>query len=176
MKVLAISSSPRKKGNSEVLCDQFLKGAAENGHEVEKIWLGNQHIEPCSACYYCLEHDACIKQDGFYDLKEKLIQADVIVLSTPVYFYCMSAQMKLFIDRTLGFYRELKGKAFYFIITCADPEHSGTDETLAGLRGFLKCIPDAKEKGIIYGTGTWQKGDVYQHPAYIQAYQLGKEI
>ena len=106
---------------------------------------------------------------------QKLIETDVIVLATPVYFYSMSAQMKTFIDRCLPRYTEIKGKAFYYIITAADPQHSAADETIAGLRGFLRCLPGAQEKDIIYGTGTWDMNDVYQHPAYEKAYELGRE-
>ena len=60
MKVLAISSSPRKGGNSDVLCDEFLKGAAESGHETQKIRLAEKNIAPCTACYGCVEHHACV--------------------------------------------------------------------------------------------------------------------
>ncbi len=69
----------------------------------------------------------------------------------------MNAQMKIMIDRCLPMYREIKDKDFYYIITAADLQHSAADGTIAGLRGFLRCLPGAKEKGIVYGTGTWGK-------------------
>lgn len=176
MKVLAICASPRKGGNSDVLCDQFLKGASEKGNEVEKINLSGMNISPCVACYGCTKSHQCVKKDDMAQIQQELIDADVIVLATPVYFYSMDAQMKIMIDRCLPRYQEIRNKDFYYIITAADPEQSAADETIAGLRGYLRCLSSAKEKGIIYGTGTWDKGDVYCHPSFEKAYAMGKTI
>ncbi len=176
MKVLAISSSPRKNGNSDLLCDQFLKGAAQMGHATEKIRLAGLDIHPCMACCGCGETHSCVQKDGMTEVLEKVIAADVIVLAVPVYFYSMAAQMKLFIDRCFSRYTQIKNKQFYFIVTAADPQHSAADETIAGLRGFLRCLPGAEEKGIIYGTGAWDKGDALRHPAYEKAFEMGKTI
>jgi hypothetical protein len=88
----------------------------------------------------------------------------------------MDAQMKIMIDRCYARFQEIKDKDFYFIVTSADPQHSASDETIAGLRGYLRCLPNSKEKGIIYGTGTWDKGDVFRHPSFEQSYEMGKNI
>jgi hypothetical protein len=88
----------------------------------------------------------------------------------------MCAQMKTMIDRCLPRYQEIQNKQFYFIITAADPQHSAAEETIAGLRGYLRCLPGAQEKGIVYGTGTWDKGDVYRHPSLERAYEMGKGV
>ncbi len=104
MKVIAISGSPRIGGNSDILCDEFLKGAKEKGNEVEKINLGNRNIRPCIACYKCKDNGSCVIEDDMKEILEKLIQADIILLATPVYFYSMDAQMKIFIDRCLARY------------------------------------------------------------------------
>ena len=176
MKVLAVSGSPRKGGNSDVLCDRFLEGAKEAGHKVEKINLAGKNISPCIACYACRDDGACVFKDDMPEILDKLIDADVIVLAAPVYFYSMNAQMKIMIDRCLPRYTEIRDKDFYFIVSAADPEHSAADGTIEGLRGYLRCLPGAAEKGIIYGTGTWDKGDVYKHPSFDQAYQTGKEV
>lgn len=63
-----------------------------------------------------------------------------------------------------------------FLQGAADPEHSAADETIAGLRGYLRCLPGAAERGVILGTGTWDKGDVYKHPSYNMAYDSGKAL
>lgn len=176
MKVLAISSSPRKGGNSDVLCDEFLKGAAENGNEVQKIRLAEKKIAPCAACYGCAENHICVCKDDMAEVLDALKAADVIALASPVYFYSVCAQMKAMIDRCLAGYQAVKNKTFYLIVTAADPQRSAADETLADFRGFLRCLPGAKEAGVILGTGTWDKGDVYRHPSMKQAYEMGKEI
>lgn len=131
MNVLAISSSPRKGGNSDILCDQFLKGATDAGQQTEKIRLADYHLSPCSGCYGCSKSKICVQKDGMTDILSKLAEADIIVLSTPVYFYSMCAQMKIFIDRCLPCYRELQNKLFYFIVTAADPQSSAAEETIA---------------------------------------------
>lgn len=176
MKIIAISASPRKGGNSDTLCDRFLEGALESGHETEKVNLQAKALAPCKGCYACGKNHICVQKDDMTGILEKLIAADVIVLGTPVYFYCMDAQMKMFIDRCLPRYQEIRGKAFYYIITAADPEPSAANETIAGLRGFLRCLPGAEEKGIILGMGAWDKGDILGHHAMQEAYQAGKAL
>lgn len=110
------------------------------------------------------------------DVLDALKAADVIVLASPVYFYSICAQMKTMIDRCLAGYQQIRDKTFYLIVTAADPQHSAADETMADFRGYLRCLPDAKEAGVIFGTGTWDKGDVYRHPSLKQAYEMGKSI
>lgn len=176
MNVLAISSSPRKGGNSDVLCDEFLRGAAEKGHKTKKIRLAEKKIAPCLACYSCLDSHTCVRADDMAEVFEALKEADVIVLASPVYFYSVCGQMKIMIDRCLVDHQSLKDKIFYFIVTAADPQHTAAEETLADFRGFLRCLPEAKEAGVVYGTGTWDKGDVYKHPSLKNAYEMGRSV
>ena len=176
MQVLAISASPRKGGNSDVLCDMFLKGASEHGHTVQKLRLAEKKISPCLACYGCTETHTCVRKDDMTEVLGALKAADVIVLASPVYFYSVCAQMKTMIDRCLADYQSIRNKSFYLIVTAADPQHSAADETLADFRGYLRCLPGAKECGVIFGTGTWDKGDVYRHPSLQQAYEMGGMI
>ena len=176
MKVLAVSSSPRLHGNSDLLCDQFLKGAEEAGHSVKKIRLAEKFISPCAACGGCQSDAVCVRKDDMAEILDEVIGADKIVLATPVYFYSMSARMKIFIDRCFARFREIKDKDFYFIVTSAAPQHEAAEETVAGLRGFLRCLPEAREKEIIYGSGAWDKGDILRHLAYEKAFELGKAL
>ncbi|MCR0410329.1 flavodoxin family protein [[Clostridium] innocuum] len=175
--VLIISASPRKGGNSDTLCDQFMKGALESGNEVEKLRLSELKIDYCSACYACKKIGHCIKNDDMRMVIEKMRLADVIVLATPVYFFTMNAQLKTMIDRTLGGAQKagLENKEFYLIATAADGKQS-MERTIDGLRGYLDCLPNAKEMGVIYGAGAWQLGDIMNHSAMDEAYQTGKNI
>ena len=81
-KVLIISGSPRKGGNSDILCDEFAKGAKEAGHQVEKVRLQELTVKSCMACYACKKTSACVQKDDMTELLEKLISADVLVLAT----------------------------------------------------------------------------------------------
>lgn len=175
--VLILSSSPRKGGNSDTLCDQFKKGAEKIGSQVEKIRLAEMKIDYCSACYAYKKLRHCVKQDDMEQIISKMRSADVIVLATPVYFYTMCAQMKTMIDRTLGGAQKagLENKEFYLIATAADGK-AAMERTIDGLRGYLECLPGAKEMGVIYGAGAWQLGDIQNNPAMQEAYQMGKSI
>lgn len=120
-KVLILSSSPRRGGNSDTLCDEFMRGAMESGNEVEKIFLRDKIINYCTGCSTCSRYNKpCPQKDDTAEILEKMIRADVIVMATPVYFYTMSAQMKTLIDRCCGRYTEMGNKEFYFIATAAE--------------------------------------------------------
>lgn len=175
--VLIISASPRKGGNSDTLCDQFAKGAKEAGNDVEKLQLSELHIEYCSACYACKELGHCVKQDDMEFILDEMRVSDVIVLATPVYFYTMNAQLKTMIDRTLGGAQKpgLENKEFYLIATAADGRQA-MERTIDGIRGYLECLPGAKERGVIYGAGAWKIGDIMDNPAMKQAYEMGREV
>ena len=175
-KVLIISASPRKGGNSDLLCDQFLLGAKEAGHNVEKIFLRNYKINYCLGCGVCNTKHICVQKDDMKALLDKMVEADVIVLATPVYFYTMDAQLKTFIDRCVPRYTEISDKDVYFIVSAADTDKNNLAPTIEGLRGFTRdCLEGTKEKGIIYGTGAWQVGEVKDLPIYKKTYEMGKK-
>lgn len=174
-KVLVISASPRKGGNSDTLCDEFIRGARESGSGTEKIFLRDMKIGYCTGCGVCNGTHQCVQRDDMAAILDRMIRSDVIVLATPVYFYAMDAQMKTLIDRTVPRYTEISDKDFYFIVTAADTEQSMLERTVEGLRGFTEdCLPNAREKGVVYGTGAWRIGDVKNRPAMRQAYEMGK--
>lgn len=174
-KVLVIAGSPRKDGNSDILCQQFARGAKEAGHAVEIVYVRYLNIKPCLACYACRAAKECVLKDDMKGLLEKMVAADVIVLSTPVYFFTMDGQMKVMIDRTMPRYRELKGKEFYFIATAAAGK-ADMKRTMDGFYGFTDNVPQAKVCGEIYGELSYEVGDVKKTPAFEQAYQMGKEV
>lgn len=174
-KVLVLSASFRKHGNSDLLCDEFIKGAKEAGNEVEKIYLNDKHINFCKGCGVCNNTHKCIQQDDMAEILDKMVSADVIVMATPVYFYAMNGQMKTLIDRTVPRYTEISNKDFYFILAAADDNKDNLKRALEGFRGFTQdCLEGTKEKGIIYGIGAWQMGDIKGTPAMLEAYNMGK--
>jgi multimeric flavodoxin WrbA len=173
-KVVILAGSPRKGGNSELLCDQFMRGATEAGNQVEKIFICGKTINYCAACDACQGNGGrCVQKDDMADILDRMISADVIVMATPVYFYTMSAQMKTLIDRTYARYTEVSNKEMYFIMTAAVGDTRLLERTLESLRGFTACLTGAKEKGVIYGAGAWNKGDIRKSPVMGQAYEMG---
>ena len=177
-KVLLISSSPRRHGNSDLLCDQFMQGARDAGQQAEKIFLAEKDIHYCTGCGACANATRpCVQKDDVAEILEKMVAADVIVLATPVYFYTMSAQLKTLIDRTCPRYTAISNKDFYFILTAADPNPSAMTRTLESLRGFTEdCLEGSREKAVLYGLGVLDKGEVKRTPAYRSAYQMGSSI
>ena len=174
-KVLIISGSPRKGGNSETLCDRFALGAVESGNEVEKISLAGKEIGFCTGCYAC-ENGECFQKDDAPAIIEKMLYSDVLVLATPVYFYSMSAQLKALIDRSVSVYPQIKEKEFYFIMVMADTEEKNFTGTLEALRGFMLCCENSQEKGIITAAGVYEKGEIMNHPAMQKSYEAGKNV
>lgn len=177
-KVLVLSSSPRKGGNSDFLCDEFVRGAKEAGNEVTKIFLKDKKINYCTGCGFCNTNDytACAQKDDMKEILDLMVEADVIVMATPVYFYTMCAQMKTLIDRCCSRYTRIRNKEFYFIITAADGNQKALERTNYEFHGLLDCLSGAKEKGTIYAAGVWQKGDVSNTSYAKEAFDLGKAV
>ncbi len=176
-KILVISASGRKGGNSDTLCDEFSRGAKEAGHKVEKIRLAEKKLGYCTGCYACQKLHRCVQKDDGNKIVQKMLDADVIVLATPVYFYSMNGYMKTLIDRTVSRwddFGEFKGTEFWLIVTAADESHKNMKSTLEAFRGFMRdCMEGSIEKGVIYGTGAYEVGDIKSLPAMREAYEAG---
>lgn len=174
--ILVLSSSPRKNGNSDILCDRFIQGATEVSHNIEKIYISDKNIGFCSACKACYATGKCIQKDNMESIYPKVLKADVIVFSTPVYFYSMSAQLKVFIDRLVPIYTKLLNKEVYIFITAWDSNKKNLLSTVEAIRGLTRdCMEGTIEKGVIIGKGVSAKGDIRTTPAYTEAYELGKK-
>ncbi len=153
-----------------------MKGAVEAKHKVEKVVLAEKKINYCTGCYACRGNGQCAQKDDMAPILDSMIAADVIVLATPVYFYTMCAQMKTVIDRTVARYTKITNKEFYFIMTAADSNKAALERTIEGFRAFTSCLRGAKEKGIMYGTGAWEIGDILTSRAMKQAFEMGKSL
>ena len=175
-KVLILSGSPRKGGNSDLLCDEFMRGAVEAGHQVEKIRVQEKKIGYCLACYACRDTGVCAIKDDMAEVMQKMVDCDVMVLASPVYFYSIDAQLKAVIDRSVCRWTEVKDKEMYYIMTAADAEPESMETTLACFRGYADCIEGAVERGVIYGTGVYEAGEIKKTSAMQDAYEMGKQI
>lgn len=174
--VLIISSSPRKGGNSEYLCERFAEGARQAGHQVETVRLAEKNVGYCAGCYACQSLGHCVQKDDAKGILDQMLAADVLVLATPVYFYTMSAQLKTLIDRTVAIYPRLTNKKFYFIMTMADGDDKKFHGTVEALRGFLDCYEGSIEAGMIRACGVYEKGTAQKTPFGDQAFQLGQSV
>ena len=172
--VLVLSASPRRGGNTDLLCDEFVRGAREAGGYVEKIFLDDYKIDFFHECH---EHsaDSVSADDQAPLIIVKMTKADIIVLSSPVYYMNIDGQLKTLMDRC---YRNkgLGGKEFYYITACADAEDSTAETAIFAFRGFVVCLPEPVERGMVKAVGIGRKGAVEQSQYMQEAYNLGKTI
>lgn len=175
--VIIISSSPRTGGNSETLAKEFERGAKEAGNNVEFIRLKDYNLKYCIGCYACSQSGKCFQLDGMNELGEKLTKADVIVFATPVYFYSMSGQLKVFIDRLVPFYTKIQAD-IYLITSQWDTSKEMMDNTLNAIRGCTRdCFENCEEKGVLYGVGLEKLNDAQKNNGIIlEAYNMGKSV
>ncbi|MCR5265935.1 MAG: flavodoxin family protein, partial [Cyanobacteria bacterium RUI128] len=164
-------------GNSDTLCDAFMKGAQESGHEVEKIFIASKNIGFCHGCNFCQRNNGvCAIKDDMSEILEKMIASDVLLLSSPIYFYSINAQMKALIDRSVARWLEIKNKEMYYIMTGAEDSTTVIDIALECFRGFASCLEGSQERGYICGKGVYEKGEIEQTPFVQQAYEMGKMV
>ncbi|MEJ8737071.1 flavodoxin family protein [Erysipelotrichaceae bacterium HCN-30851] len=175
--ILILSSSPRKNGNSDILCHQFIKGAQDAGHKTEMISLYDRNVEFCRACYVCFKTEQCVIKDDMEEILDKMQQADVIVVATPTYFYSMNGKLKTVIDRFLPRWQNLGGHEVYLIVTGHD-EREGLKLVETELTKIFTGLGN-QLKICIYGDRVWQKGEVKStkamKEAYLAGYYVGKE-
>ncbi|MCL2556280.1 MAG: flavodoxin family protein [Firmicutes bacterium] len=176
-KILVISSSPRRGGNSETLCEQFIKGAKSVGHKCEKIALAQLHMEFCTGCGLCTDpRKKCHIKDDIALIYRKLLNADVIVLATPVYLGSMCGQMKTFIDRLCAVYQHINYRQFYFIVSMGADSKKSADLVLKEFRAAMACFEGSEEVGVIVGKGVEEVGDIVGTREYREAFRIGKGV
>ena len=174
--VLIISSSPRKRGNSQILCEEFAKGAEASGNQVKLVRLAEKKIGYCKACDFCMKNNSdCVQKDDMKELLEEFKKADVLVLATPVYFYGICSQMKTFIDRTYPIWQHLGDKEVYYIVSAGLDENI-INRSLGDLDGFVEHLEKYEIKGRIYATNVMEAGKVSETPLIDTAYKMGSSI
>ena len=176
-RILIISSSPRKGGNSETLAAAFAKGAQEAGHQVETVFLREKQVGFCKGCFACLNLGHCVIQDDAVEIAAKMHDADVLVFATPVYYYCVSGQLKTMLDRANPLFdTDYAFTKAYLLATAAED----APETFAGAEkavlGWVDCFPRCALAGTVFAGGVNEVGDIIGHPTLERAYQVGKEV
>ena len=176
-KVLIISSSPRKGGNSETLAAAFAKGAQESGHPVETVSLRDKQIGFCKGCFACLKLGHCVIQDDAVEIAAKMHDADVLVFATPVYYYSVSGQLKTMLDRANPLYdTDYAFTKAYLLATAAEDAPETFEGTEKAVQGWVDCFPRCTLAGTVFAGGVNDVGEIAGHVALEQAYQMGKEV
>ena len=176
-KVLIISTSFRKKGNTDRLANEFSRGAEAAGNTVERIRLADHTIGFCRGCLACQKTQKCVIRDDANTIAEKMRTADVIVFATPIYYYEMSGQMKTLLDRANPLYSsDYVFRDIYLLTTAADTEEGTDARAISGLEGWIECFPKARLAGTVFAGGVNGIGEIEGHEALNKAYEMGKSI
>ncbi len=181
--VLILKASPRQNGNSSILADQVAAGAAEAGARVETCDLHAMNIRPCDACDFCQGTGTglCTIDDDMHELYPKLREATGIVVASPIYWFTLSAQAKLCIDRWYALEgpggSALAGKQFGVLLTYgdADPQTSGVTNAIHTFQDMVRYLK-AELVGAIHGSAS-AAGDIRNQPQLLErAFRLGRQL
>ncbi len=177
MKIIVLQGSPNRKGSTNILVDEFMKGASEAGHQVERFDLSIMKINPCIGCVACGYEGPCVQKDDTQVIREAILSADMIVFATPLYYYGMSAQLKTTIDRFCAYNSSINRKHMKSaLLTVAWNADDWTFEALEAHYHTLVRYLNLDDKGEIlgYGCGTPSMTRNSRYPK--DAYELGKNL
>lgn len=177
-KVLIISSSFRKNGNSETLAKEFEKGALESENDVEILYLRDYEIKYCIGCVACQKTGKCVLNDDVKNIIDKVKNADVLVFATPIYYYCISGQLKTFLDRMNPLYiQDFKYREVYLLASAADGNPQAMDGAIKAIEGWIECFNGVELKGVVRGVNADAIGDIQKDGDLMkEAYTMGKEV
>jgi multimeric flavodoxin WrbA len=181
-KLLILRGSPREKGNSAALAGQVAAGATDAGWQVESVSLQSMDIRPCDGCDLCKETgEYCAIEDDMQGLYPRLLEADALVLASPVYWFTYSAQLKLCIDRWYGLWNAkheaFRGKPVGIVLTYGDTDlyTSGGINAIHTFESTFRFL-DAPIVGMVYGSAN-DPGDAEKQPELMRAaYELGRKM
>ncbi len=200
--VIVISTSLRHGSNSDMLADKFVEGAKASGNEVEKISLSGKNIQFCKGCMGChkaasereqnqacldsaereqarpkVKLGKCVIKDDVNDIMAKVMEAEVVVWATPIYYYEMCGQMKTLIDRMNAMYgRDYKFRDVYLLTTAADDDPETPKRAETGLGGWIACYPKSRLAGTIFCGGVNEPKAIEGHAKLQEAFEMGKSI
>ena len=176
MKILVITGSPRKNGNSNTLTDNFIKGANEAGHNVVRFDSAFKNVHPCVACNKCGMNGQCVFKDDFEFIRNNIVDADAVVFATPMYYFGISAQIKAVIDRFYAINGQIHvPKKAVLIMTYADTSAKEAQPIISHYETLLNYL-GWSDAGKVIASGVWTEGDVNHTQYPKQAYELGKNI
>lgn len=177
--ILIINSSPRNDSNTRLMAAMVAEGAGKNGHAVTTIEIGKADIHPCIGCKACkVNPGKCVFDDAMTVFYVELQKADTIIFASPIYYFNINAQAKLFLDRTyaLGVDAfENKRIGAVFAYGDVDPVKSGCINALRTFQDICAFV-SAKWVGAVYGSA-WEKGDAAKNPELLKmAVEFGETL
>ena len=176
MKILVLTGSPRKNGNSNTLADYFIKGAREAGHEIVRFDAAFKDVHPCIACNRCGMDGPCVFKDDFEFVRTHIVNADMVVFATPMYYFGVSAQLKAVIDRFYAINGKIhRPKKAALLMTYANSAASQAQPIKSHYEVLLDYL-GWQDAGQIIASGVWTAGAIESTSYPQQAYELGKSL
>jgi multimeric flavodoxin WrbA len=188
MKVLGLFGSPRRGGNTEILLEEALKGAEREGAEIERLYLRDLDVTPCTECHGCDETGSCVILDGMQKIYPKLLEADVIILASPIFFYGVTAWAKALIDRSQALWakkylvndpsmgKKGKKRKGFFISVGATKGQKVFEGAILTVKYFFDALNTEYTGELLY-RGVDGKGEILKHPkALEQAREAGRKL
>lgn len=176
MKILVIESSPHKQGSSNMLADKFMQGAKLAGHEVSVFDAAHANLHPCLGCNLCGMAGPCVLKDDMEALKNRIREADMLVFVTPLYYYGMTTQLKMVIDRFYSFNNELTEmhkKAALIVVSWENLDcMSWLQSHYLQLCNYLNF----DNKGMILGAGCGTVNKTKTSKYLDEAFEFGKKL
>lgn len=177
MKIAVLEGSPNKKGSSDMLAEQFIKGAREAGHEIEIFDAAHANIRPCTGCIRCGYEGPCVQHDDVEKARSLILSADMVVFVTPLYYYGMSAQLKTLVDRFCAFNSSIQRKHMKSaIISVAWNSDGWTFEALEAHYKTLVRYLNFTDMGAVWGKGCGTPSMTARSRYVTAAYELGKSL
>lgn len=177
MKIVVLQGSPNKKGSTNILVEEFTKGAESAGHSVRRFDIAHMNIKPCTGCVACGYEGPCVQKDDSQVIREAVLGADMIVFATPLYYYGMSAQLKVVVDRFCSYNSSITGKHMKAaLLTVAWNSDDWTFEALECHYKTLVRYLDFDDCGMVLGKGCGSPA-MTKHTKYPKlAYELGADL
>ena len=176
-KVVVLSTSLRSNSNSELLAKSFVDGAKDSGNEVKYISLKNKDIRFCIGCLACQKTGHCVIKDDVADIMNSVLEADVVVWATPIYYYEMSGQMKTLIDRLNPmFSKDYTFRDVYLLSAAAEEGDEVFEKAIIGLNGWIDCFEKTFIKGTVLCGGVSGGGEISNNDKLKEAYDLGSHV
>lgn len=177
MKILILEGSPNRSGSTHLLAESFANGAKDAGHTVQSISAAHAKIHPCTGCIHCGYEGPCVQKDEMEMIRPQILDADMLVFATPLYYYGMSAQLKTVIDRFCSFNSSIQRKHMRSaLLAVAWNDDTWTFHALEAHYQTLVHYLNFQDKGQILGKGCGTPAMTQRSQYMNMAYQLGKEL
>ena len=177
MKIVVLMGSPNRNGSTGILVENFKKGAEEAGHSVEVIDVCHANIHPCTGCVRCGYEGPCVQKDDVQIIRKKLLDSDMVVFATPLYYYGMSAQLKTVVDRFCAYNSSLNSRHLKAaLLTVAWNADDWTFDALEAHYKTLVRYINFRDCGMVLGYGCGSPGMTKRSGYPKEAYQLGRSL